>query len=186
MPRIFTSLAIFALLFVALTAIIGLTVGDYADLAHHVPVDPVIKNRVSLHQMLGVAAGLAVVLVNSIVVTYFVGTSRWCKEVTETYQLDSGPLVRSTKLKRRTFPWAAMSMLVAVGVVALGGAADPGARGPDSADHWVLPHLFGALGGLAFFGWSFWIQFQNILANQAVINEIMSMVQTIRHDRGLD
>ena len=30
----------------------------------------------------------SVVLVESVVVTYFIGTSRWCKEVVETYRLD--------------------------------------------------------------------------------------------------
>ena len=37
----------------------------------------------------GTSAALAVVFVHSIAVTYFIGTSRWCKEVTETYQLDA-------------------------------------------------------------------------------------------------
>ncbi len=173
-------------MFVALVLVLGLSVGDLNDSLHQRPASQAVLTRVSLHRNLGVAAGLAVVLVDSIVVTYFVGTSRWCKEVTETYRLEGGPLAQSNKLKRRTFPWAALSMLVAVGVVALGGAADPGARGLNAADTWVLPHLFGALCGLAFFGLAFWIQFQNIVAQQSVINEIMSRVQQIRRERGLD
>ena len=62
--------------------------------------------------MFGLGSALVVVFVNSIVVTYFIGTSRWCKEVVETYSLDRGLLRRSVILKRRTFPWAVMAMLV--------------------------------------------------------------------------
>ena len=45
--------------------------------------------RMTLHMLLGAAAALMTVLVNSITITYFIGTSRWCKEVCETYQLES-------------------------------------------------------------------------------------------------
>ena len=43
----------------------------------------------TIHRLTGMAAALGVVFVESVVVTYFIGTSRWCKEVSETYQLDS-------------------------------------------------------------------------------------------------
>ena len=43
----------------------------------------------TMHRLTGLAAALAVVFVESVVVTYFIGTSRWCKEVVETYQFET-------------------------------------------------------------------------------------------------
>jgi hypothetical protein len=128
---------------------------------------------------------LAVLLVNSIVVTYFIGTSRWCKEVSETYGLDLSLIRRSTILKRRTFPWAVMGMLTAVGVVALGGAADP-ATGNAGTENWVTPHLLGACCGLMLIGWSFFVEWQNIHANYLIIEDVLAQVKRIRTERGLE
>jgi hypothetical protein len=47
-----------------------------------------LKRRAAVHILLGVLAALVTVLVNSISVTYFIGTSRWCKEVADVYHLD--------------------------------------------------------------------------------------------------
>src|SRR3989337_2072811 len=101
----------------AAALILGLSVGD---LYHDRSADTL--RWATVHRLTGVAAALVVVLVNSIVVTYFIGTSRWCKEVSETYGLDRALVHRGTQLKRRTFPWAVMGMLTVVGLIALGGA----------------------------------------------------------------
>jgi len=63
-----------------------------------------------------------VVFVESVpVVTYFIGTSRWCKEVVETYQLDRAPVFEEHPLKRGSFPWRRWRMLCVVTVIALVG-----------------------------------------------------------------
>src|SRR5260221_8345580 len=146
MNRFFTPLAATAVLLVLIALALGLWLRtrDIRDSR-----DRVAQQWATTHRLAGVGAGLIVVLVNSIVVTYFIGTSRWCKEVVETYSLDVELLRRSTRLKRRTFPWAVMAMLAVVGMIALGGAADPGTGLPGTAN-WVLPHFIGALVGLAF------------------------------------
>jgi hypothetical protein len=178
--RIFLSLAWFALVTMAASLVLGLSVGDlYQDRAADT------LRWATVHRLTGVAAALVVVLVNSIVVTYFIGTSRWCKEVSETYDLDRALLVRSTRLKRRTFPWAVVGMLTVVGVIALGGAADP-ATGRRGTEWWATPHMLGAFAGLAIEGWCFWIQWQNIAANQQVIADVMTEVRQIRQQRGLE
>ena len=133
----------------------------------------------------GTSAALAVVFVHSIAVTYFVGTSRWCKEVTETYQLDPQMLRQSTQLKRKTFPWCVMGMLAIVGVAALGAASDPGTGGANTAD-WANIHLGGAFLGLAFIAWTYFQAWLNIVANQSVIQKIVDAVAEIRQQRGLD
>ncbi len=162
------------------TLILGLSIDDL-----HTDHSPDMLRWATVHRLAGVATALVVVLVNSIVVTYFIGTSRWCKEVTETYHLEPTMLRRSTQLKRRTFPWAVTSMLAVVGVIALGGAADPATGLPHTRD-WVIPHLAGAMLGLALIGWIFFIEWKNIHANHRVINDILDEVRRIRQERGLE
>ena len=180
MTRIFPTLASLSLGLFLASIVIGLMIGDlYND-----PTPATFRWR-GVHMLTGTAAALAVVFVHSIVVTYFVGTSRWCKEVTETYRLDPGPLRRSTLLKRRTFPWCVIGMLAVVAVGALGAASDPGTGRPNTADM-ANVHLIAALGGLAFISWTYFQAWLNIAENQLVIQEIVGMVARIRQERGLD
>ncbi len=178
--RIFTTLVWFALVMMGAALVLGLWLGDL-----HVDHSEETLRWATVHRLTGVATALVVVLVNSIVVTYFIGTSRWCKEVGETYGLDRSFILRSNQLKRRTFPWAVVGMLTVVGVIALGGAADPATGRPGTED-WVTPHLLGALTGLVLVGWVFWIEWQNIAQNQRVIADVMAEVRRIRTAKGLE
>lgn len=183
MTRIFFSLSIVSVLLMLLALVIGMSMDD---LNGPIPTERLDRTLywATVHRLTGVTAALAVVFVNSIVVTYFIGTSRWCKEVVQTYQLDESLIARSALLKRRTFPWCTMSMLAVVGVIALGAASDPGTGRPNTAE-WVNLHFLGALAGVAFVVWSYFLQGQNIFANHRVIEEVMSEVARIRKERGL-
>jgi len=161
--------------------VIGLSIGD---LYVKPPSDATIRWR-GIHMLTGTSAALAIVFVHSVAVTYFIGTSRWCKEVTETYQLDPSMLSQSTQLKRRTFPWCIMGMTCVVAVAALGAASDPGTGGTNTAD-WATIHLAAAFAGLAFIAWTYYRAWLNIVANQGVIQQIVDAVATIRQERGLD
>jgi len=180
MTRIFTTLALLSLGLFLAAVVLGLSIGDLYDN----PDADVLRIR-GVHMLTGTAAALAVVFVHSIVITYFVGTSRWCKEVTETYRLDPAPLVRSNQLKRRTFPWSVLGMLTVVVVGALGAASDPGTGRPDTASM-ANVHLAAAFAGLALVGWTYLRAWSNILDNQAVIQKILDDVRQIRRERGLD
>ena len=180
MTRIFTTLALLSLGLFLAAVVLGLSIGDLYDN----PDADVLRIR-GVHMLTGLAAALAVVFVHSIVITYFVGTSRWCKEVTETYRLDPAALVRSNQLKRRTFPWSVLGMLTVVVVGALGAASDPGTGRPDTASM-ANVHLAAAFAGLALVGWTYLRAWSNILDNQAVIQKILDDVQQIRRERGLD
>jgi hypothetical protein len=138
----------------------------------------------TIHRLFGVAAALVAVLVNSIVITYFVGTSRWCKEVVETYGLDPSLALRSARLKRRTFPWATAGMLTVVAISALGAAADPMARFV-ADDGGAMPHLIAALAGAALLAWAFFAEWNNVAANHEAIEKIMAAVKRVRAERGL-
>lgn len=181
MTRIFTTLAWFALVAVAANLIIGLMLEDLR--AAEVSQETLTWARV--HRLGGVAAALVVVLVNSIVITYFVGTSRWVKEVSETYQLGTRFIAESNRIKRRTFPWATINMLAIVGVISLGGACDPSTGQPNTAA-WVTPHLISAFAVVAFLAWTSTIEWNNISANQQVIQNVLDEVQQIRTERGLN
>ena len=182
MTRIFTTLAWLALLAVAANLIVGLMLGD--DLRNP-PVSQETLSWARVHRLGGVAAALAVVLVNSIVITYFVGTSRWVKEVSETYRLDSTYIAQSNRIKRRTFPWATLSMLAVVGLISLGGACDP-STGQPNTEAWVMPHLIGSFLVLGFLVWACVLEWNNIFANQQVISAVLEEVNRIRAERGLE
>lgn len=162
------------------TLLVGLSIEDL-----HTNHPPEVLRWATIHRLLGIGTGLVVVLVNSIVVTYFIGTSRWCKEVSETYRLEPTLVRRSTMLKRKTFPWAVTGMLTVVGVIALGGAADPGS-GRSGTEFWVTPHLLGALTGLLIIAYTFFIEWRNIAANHVVIADVLVEVKRIREERGLE
>ena len=134
MPRIFTTLAFLSLGLFLASIILRLWIGDLYDTSDNELFEAAFRAR-GVHMLTGTATALAVVFLHSVVVTYFIGTSRWCKEVTETYGLDPKSLAHSTWLKRKTFPWCVVGMLTVVGVGALGAACGDGARarpGPGS------------------------------------------------------
>ena len=181
MNRVFFSLATLSLLLILSAMIIGLTMGDlYAQ-----PVADETLTWARAHRLTGLAAALSVVFVNSIVVTYFVGTSRWCKEVVETYRLDPSLIRESAALKHRTFPWAVCGMLTVVGMTALGAAADPATFRPDTAS-WAAYHLAGALVGIGFILWVYFVCWSNIEANHHLVQRIVAETRRIRQERGLE
>jgi hypothetical protein len=181
MTRIFAPLACLALLAIVVNLIGGLTMDDLR--APEVSADTL--RWATVHRLGGVAAGLGVVFVNSLVITYFVGTSRWVREVSETYHLDSRFLHESNRIKRKTFPWATMSMLAVVGLISLGGACDP-STGQPNTERWVTPHLLSAFGVLGFLAWACVVEWNNIAANQQVIAGVLEDVARIRKERGLE
>jgi len=138
-----------------------------------------------VHRLSGVLAALLVVLVNSMAVTYFIGTGRWCREVVETYGLDPAYIDRSRTLKRRAFPFALLGMLAVVAIVALGGAADPASGRPGTQD-WVTPHLVGALTLVAAIAWLFQLQLPNMRRQHELIEDVLGEVRAVRNARGLD
>ena len=182
MTRIFLTLASLSVMLLLGALLMGLSMGDLYE--RPVPTRETL-HWATLHRLTGVAAALAVVFVESVVITYFIGTSRWCKEVVDTYQLDQGPVVASNRLKRRTFPWALAGMLGVVAVIALGGAADPASMQPNTKA-WANWHLIGAFSGIGLIAWTYLVAWNNILANHAIITGLVAEVARERKERGLD
>lgn len=180
MTRILLTLASLSIILLIAALTIGLTIGDLYDQPSQQTL-----HWATVHRLSGVAAALAVVFVESVIVTYFIGTSRWCKEVVETYDLDRAPMQSSNQLKRRTFPWALGGMLVVIGVIALGAAADP-ATGRANTQPWADAHLVGALCGAVFIAWTYVVAWKHVVANHRIIQGILEEVDRIRGERGLD
>lgn len=180
MTRILTTLSILSLALAFAALMMGLSIGDlYSE------PSPDTLRLATVHRLTGIAAALAVVFVESVVVTYFVGTSRWCKEVSETYRLDMTRVARSNQLKRRAFAVALLGMLAVVGIIALGGAADP-ATGRANTQAWTIFHLSGAMAGVAFIAWTYFAAWQYVWHQHAIIQEIVAEVVQIRREKGLE
>ena len=218
MPRIFASLAVFALLSLLLTMWIGfegdindrfiewkelqrqarqgdattLDGGKAAAAAGDVQARTDVaetklkraRQAGSLHIILGIISVVLVVLVCSIAVTYFIGTGRWCREVTEAYRMEPAILAESQSLKRGSFPWAVGGMLTALGISALGAASDP-ATGMEGTARWVTPHLFAALAGICLIGYCLYSLWASIVQNHHLVGRIMNEVRTRRAKAGL-
>jgi hypothetical protein len=212
MARIFSVLAVLAVLLLAVNFVVGLWGGDFNAAAlryrkaqeldrkvranrtsslselEQARQDALAANdgfqtpraRMTLHMLLGSAAALVTVLVNSITITYFIGTSRWCKEVCETYHLDSELSERATRLKRGTFPWALAGILAVILIIGLGAAADPSGANWTLSNQFVVPHYVAAMIGLLVVIAAFGMQISRIAENYGVIEEVMREVERVR------
>ena len=143
------------------------------------------RRLASFHKLFGIASALVTMLVNSVAITYFVGTSRWCLEVSEAYRLDLSRVEMCRRLKRRTFITALISMLTMVLLSGLGAAADPG-NSQSGGESWALWHLTAALAGSLVVIAIFWYQAGKIRANYVLIQQIMDDVRQVRDEHGLD
>ena len=144
-----------------------------------------VQRTATLHNVVGLLAALVTILVNSISVTYFMGTGRWCKEVVEAYQFDAEFIDRSRMLKRRSFPWALIGTTTVVFVAALGAASDPATLRRGTAQ-WVIPHMTAALLGTGLIVGALWVQVGFMAKNNELIQELVERVRRERSDRGLD
>ena len=180
MERVFSQLALFAVALLVATAGLGLWLGDL-----HGQTAPQVLRWGTVHRLSGVLSALVVVLANSMAVTYFIGTGRWCREVVETYALDARYIQRSRTIKQAAFPFAILGILGVVLIVVLGGAADPASGRPGTQD-WVTWHLIGGISLVVAIAYCFQAQLPNLRRQHTLIEEVLADVRTIRRDRGLD
>ena len=189
MSRIFAPLAIATIIILFGAIALGFHLRNY-EIARVDPVDLDGRQWGTVHRVAGIGAGVVVVLVNSIVVTYFIGVTRWFREVRDAYSLPPEWSADAQRLKRRAFPWSALGMLLAVALVASGGAADPGASlkppATTSGFGWPEIHLCAAIGFVGFFVLSCVIQWRYLEANQRLIQRVMDEVARIRKAKNLD
>ncbi|MCA9143924.1 MAG: hypothetical protein H6823_05830 [Planctomycetaceae bacterium] len=135
-----------------------------------------------LHIWLGMSAALVTLLVNSISVTYFIGTNRWCREVVDAFSLDQALAERSQRLKKRAFPWSLLAILLILFIAGLGAASDPVTLNPNAAD-WVPYHWGLAMLGIVVIGGCLLAQVALIGKNYELINEVLVAAEEERERR---
>ena len=145
-----------------------------------------LQPHMTRHMLLGILAALMTLLACSVSITYFVGTSRWFKEVVDTYKLDRNYVATSQQIKRRSFRWSVLGALAILAVVGLGAAAEPTWANAQHSQTYVLPHYLIALAAIALLVVSFSAQFLSLDANSKLIETVMSDVRRIRQQRGLE
>ncbi len=135
-----------------------------------------------LHIWLGMSAALVTLLVNSISVTYFIGTNRWCQEVIDAFSLDQELSKRSKQLKYRSFPCSLTAVLLMLLIAGFGAASDPVTLNPDAAD-WVPYHWGLAMLGIVVIGGCLLVQVGLIGKNYGLIKEILAAAEAERDRR---
>ena len=172
MTRIFTTLA--SIVTLSLLATMGFGFWSMA-----LDKDAFYKDIYLVHFCLGLFTAIAILLVHSIIFTYFLGTGRWVKEVGIAYRLPDEPLPKLTReLKRTAFPPALFSMLIGIATAAAGAGRQL------EEWHWGI-HLTLAVLTLVVNVWAFRVEFRNVSRNGVLIAEVMVEVDRIRAQRGL-
>jgi hypothetical protein len=173
MTRIFSTLASIVTLSMLVT--IGFGFWSMA-----LPLSTYKKDIYIIHFCLGLFTAIGILLVHSIVFTYFLGTGRWVKEVGIAYELPDQPLPKLTReLKRQAFPPALFSMLIGIATSAAGAGRQL------EEWHWSI-HLTLALVTLGINLWAFRVEYRCVSTNAGVIDAVLEEVDRIRRERGLN
>jgi hypothetical protein len=172
MTRIFTTLASG----VTLSILAAISFGFWAMA---LPKDAFYKDIYLVHFCLGLFTAIGILLVHSIIFTYFLGTGRWVKEVGIAYRLPDEPLPKLTReLKRKAFPPALYSMLIGIATAAAGAGRQL------EEWHWTI-HMTLAFVTLAINLWAFRVEYYCVSTNAAVIDAVLAEVDRIRAEQGM-
>lgn len=137
------------------------------------------------HMLLGIGSALVTLLVCSVSITYFVGTSRWFKEVVDTYRLDANFVAASLRIKQRSFRWSVLGALAILLTVGLGAASEPTWANAQKSESFVVLHYGVSLGAVGLLMVSFYMQGLSLSENGKLIETVMGEVRRIRAQRGM-
>lgn len=183
MTRIFSTLAILSTAGLLATFWLGWQIGDATSR------DLAVQGRVTVHFLTAVGALCFAVLVHAFVLTYFMGTGRWMEETSQAYRLGNDWQARSRDLKWKMYPAMVGGILLLIVTGAFGGAADPasafGFKGFGSLSAGQVHLTVAALTLL----WNVFVnilEFQAVMRNGALVNEVLEQVRRIRIEKGLE
>jgi energy-converting hydrogenase Eha subunit A len=117
MRGLYSGLALWNLLVLGVTAVLGALAGEGG------PVSP------EVHRVLGLFAAVFCCLVHSILITHFIGSMKWIQQTGPTAGIDDTKPLRTAWIRGRTFPTLVAAMLVTVAAAAAGGQAADGLAG---------------------------------------------------------
>ncbi|HET6325729.1 MAG TPA: hypothetical protein VFG04_13705 [Planctomycetaceae bacterium] len=182
MRRIFLSLTIFSTLLLIGAFALGLAIGDPRS------VSAAARKLMSYHLLTSVAALIFATFVHAVLLTYFMGTSRWMEEARLAYKLDTRWNVENRRLKYRTIPLMAACLLLLILNIPIGAiAVDRG--------NWILPgghelspsrlHLVFSVLTITVNLAVNVVEYRSIQRNSQLIGEVVQEVRRIRLEHGL-
>lgn len=152
MHRILAGFAIFTLLFLVITAVLGWYV-------HH-------SLRVfEYHIVLGVMTAIFTCLVHCAVLTHFIGTGKGIKEAVVAAGLSQEYIAETRRFKSRVSPLLSLSMLFMMAATILGGAVDTNVL--PVWTHWTMVVL-----AAGFNLWTFPLEYRILKRNSVMMQEI--------------
>src|SRR5262249_40760909 len=124
-----------------------------------------------LHFVLGLTSALTTLFVHCLVLTYFLGTGRWVKEVCLAYGLPDADMPRRTRdIKRRNTPRVILAMLLIIAAAAAGAGKQlqvwPG-----------IVHFVLACATLVFNTYVFFVEYGNMCLNAWILDSVMAEVE---------
>jgi hypothetical protein len=180
--HIFLTLTVVGTLLLLASLILGFEIGDPRSVA------PLTRKLMSYHLLISVAALIFAALVHAVLLTYFMGTSRWLEEARQAYKFDTRWSEENRRLKYRTIPVMAVCLLLLIGNIPFGAMA------VDKAE-WALP-LVGSVSPshvhLVFSVFTIVVnlavnamEYLAIRRNSELIADVLGEVRRIREARGL-
>ena len=178
MNQIFLFLASLANVALIVTFYLGWSIEDAASLSETA------RQAVSHHFLFALASGSFALLVHAVVLTYFMGTGRWIQETSEAYQFEDVARVRNIQLKYKVLPGMMACMLLIIITGAFGAIADPASNAQMEASdtiHFSLAITLVIANILVNV-----IQYNAIVQNSRVVDQVYQEVVKVRRERGLD
>jgi hypothetical protein len=182
MKRIFLTLTIVGTMLLVVAFVLGLEIGDPRS------VSTATRRLMSYHLLISVAALIFATLVHAVLLTYFMGTSRWLEEARLAYKLDTHWNEENRRLKYRTIPLMAGCLLVLILNIPLGAiSVDRG--------NWTLPGGHELSPSRVHFAFAIVtivvnlavnaLEYRSIDRNSELIGEVVKEVRRIRQEHGL-
>jgi hypothetical protein len=195
MNRIFLTLAVLANLGLAAAAWYGFEIGNrlvpataVSELQQRPATDLTAmsnaRHAVSMHLLIALAASLVVLMLHSIVLTYFMGTGRWLEETIKAYVLDERFRSGNIRLKYRVIPGMVACMALVIITGAVGALNDPSVI--DQASWNSTLHFLLAIGTVGLNLAISVVEYFAIRENGQLVADVVVEVKRIRRERGLE
>ena len=117
MKRIFLTLTVVSTFLLVASFVLGCEIGDIRN------VSPLTRKLLSYHILISVAALIFAALVHAVLLTYFMGTSRWLEEARQAYKFDAHWSEENRRLKYRAIPTMVLCLLLLISNIPLGAVA---------------------------------------------------------------
>jgi hypothetical protein len=115
--RIFLALTVVSTSLLVASFVLGCEIGDIRSVSSWT------RKLLSYHLLISVAALIFAALVHAVLLTYFMGTSRWIEEARQAYKFDARWSEENRRLKYRAIPTMVLCLLLLISNIPLGAVA---------------------------------------------------------------